>query len=88
MLPRARDQRVHAYPHGAKAWLALSSDPDNTVKRDWDDLHRVIWEQLGLPFGDTAFIDSFNQNLPDQRFRIQTPADANIIPDFLFDPEE
>lgn len=29
-----------------------------------------------------------NQNLPDQRFRIQTPADANIIPDFLFDPEE
>jgi len=29
-----------------------------------------------------------NQNLPDQRFRIDTPADANIIPDFLFDPEE
>ena len=29
-----------------------------------------------------------NQNLPDQRFLIDTPADANIIPDFLFDPEE
>lgn len=29
-----------------------------------------------------------NQNLPDQRFSIKTPADANIIPDFLFDPEE
>jgi outer membrane lipoprotein-sorting protein len=29
-----------------------------------------------------------NQNLPDQRFRIDTPPDANIIPDFLFDPEE
>lgn len=29
-----------------------------------------------------------NQNLPDKRFSIDTPADANIIPDFLFDPEE
>jgi outer membrane lipoprotein-sorting protein len=29
-----------------------------------------------------------NQNLSDQRFRIDTPPDANIIPDFLFDPEE
>jgi len=31
---------------------------------------------------------TLNQNLPDQRFRIDTPPDANIIPDFLFDPEE
>ncbi|MBK7945996.1 MAG: hypothetical protein IPJ85_12145 [Flavobacteriales bacterium] len=73
---------MHAYPHGAKAWLALSSDPDNTVKRDWDDLHRAIWEQLGLPFGDTAFIDSFNQNLPDQVSLRQHP---EILKAHLFD---
>ena len=29
-----------------------------------------------------------NQNLPDQRFRIDTPADANIVSDFLFDSTE
>jgi hypothetical protein len=63
---RTRDPRVHAYPHGAKAWLALSSDPDNTVMRDWEELHRVIWVELGLPFGDTAFIDSHNQILQGQ----------------------
>jgi len=42
--------------------------------------------------GETQAMDYLNvrtnQNLPDSRFRIDTPADANIIPDFLFDPED
>ncbi len=42
--------------------------------------------------GETQVMDyrnvRTNQNLPDSRFRIVTPPDANIIPDFLFDPEE
>ena len=42
--------------------------------------------------GETQVMDYLNvrtnQNLPDSYFRIVTPPDANIIPDFLFDPEE
>jgi outer membrane lipoprotein-sorting protein len=43
------------------------------------DGERQVLDYLGV---------RINQNLPDQRFRIVTPPDANIIPDFLFDPEE
>jgi hypothetical protein len=42
--------------------------------------------------GETQVMDyrnvRTNQNLPDSRFRIVTPPDANIVADFLFDPEE
>jgi outer membrane lipoprotein-sorting protein len=42
--------------------------------------------------GETQVLDyravRVNQNLPDSRFRIVIPPEANIIPDFLFDPEE
>lgn len=65
-LPRQRDPAVRPYPFPARAWLCISSDPDNTLSNDWEELHRVIWQELELPFGDTAFIRSFNQNLPGQ----------------------
>jgi outer membrane lipoprotein-sorting protein len=59
-----------------------------SVNRD-----RVFRRLEGVrPDGERQILDYLgvrvNQNLPDQRFRIDTPADANIIPDFLFDPEE
>lgn len=63
---RVRDRRVRAYPWPAKAWMALSSDPDNTLIEDWSELDRVIWKELELPFGDSLFIRSFNLNLPEQ----------------------
>lgn len=65
-LPRQRDRRVRAYPWPGTAWLALSSDPDNTLIEDWRELDRVIWKELGLPFADSLFIRSFNLNLPEQ----------------------
>ena len=63
---RQRDPRVRAYPYPARAWLALSSDPDNTLIEDWRELDRVIWKELGLPFSDSLFLRSFNLNLPEQ----------------------
>ena len=62
----SRDRRVRAYPYPFKAWVALSSDPDNTTIADWKELDQVIWKELGLPFADSFFLRSFNQNLPDQ----------------------
>ncbi len=44
----------------------MANDPDNTELEDWRELHAFIWEELGLPFGDSLFVRSFNQNLPDQ----------------------
>lgn len=63
---RVRDRRVRAYPFPGTAWLAISSDPDNTLIEDWKELDQVIWKELGLPFGDTLFVRSFNLNLPEQ----------------------
>ena len=54
------------YPYPYKAWLTMANDPDNTEMRDWEELHGFIWEELGLPFGDSLFIRSFNRNLPAQ----------------------
>ncbi len=58
--------RVLKYPYPFKAWLTMANDPDNTRLADWQELHAFIWEELGLPFGDSLFVRSFNQNLPDQ----------------------
>ncbi len=57
---------IRKYPYPYKAWLAMANDPDNTELEDWRELHAFIWEELGLPFGDSLFVRSFNQNLPDQ----------------------
>ena len=57
---------VLKYPFPFKAWLTMANDPDNTVIEDWKELHSFIWEELKLPFGDSLFVRSFNQNLPNQ----------------------
>lgn len=44
----------------------MANDPDNTQIEDWRELHAFIWGELKLPFGDSLFIRSINQNLPDQ----------------------
>ncbi len=54
------------YPYPFKAWLALSNDPDHTTYERWLVLHKLIWEDLGIPFADSLFIYSFNQYLPNQ----------------------
>ena len=54
------------YPYPYKAWIAMANDPDNTVIEDWHELHDFIWKELELPFGDSLFVKSFNQNLPSQ----------------------
>lgn len=57
---------VLKYPYPYKAWLTMANDPDNTEITDWKELHSFIWEELQLPFGDSLFVRSFNQNLPNQ----------------------
>lgn len=54
------------YPYPYKGWLTMANDPDNTLIADWKELHDFIWEELQLPFGDSLFVRSFNQNLPNQ----------------------
>ncbi len=67
LRPRShRDPGVRAYPFPAKAWLALSNDPDCTRWEEWEQIHALIYDELGLPFSDAAFIRSFNQVIPDQ----------------------
>lgn len=63
---KRRDPRVEAMPYPYKAWLALSSDPDNTRFPDWQELDQVIWKELGLPFADSYFIRSYSKQLLDQ----------------------
>ena len=62
--------------------MMLSVTKDYLVRRI--EGVRADGEKQALDYLDVRV----NQNLPDQRFRIDTPPDANIIPDFLFDPEE
>lgn len=61
-----RDPNVRPYPFPAKAWLTLSNDPDNTRWPDWQELHRIIFEELELPFADSVFIKSYNEILKEQ----------------------
>ncbi|MBK7382064.1 MAG: hypothetical protein IPI81_01825 [Flavobacteriales bacterium] len=63
---RKRDPALRSYPFPYKAWLTISSDPDNTLIGDWEQLHALIWKELGLPFADSLFIRSYNEILPDQ----------------------
>ncbi|MEO8589467.1 MAG: hypothetical protein ABI432_08875, partial [Flavobacteriales bacterium] len=73
---KRRDPSVLALPHPYKAWLALSSDPDATLYKDWQELDRVIWKELGLPFADSFFIRSYNSHQPGQ-------VDLNDHPEIL-----
>ena len=61
-----RKLRILAIPPPYRAWITISNDPDNTVISNWNELHRYIWGELMLPFGDALFVRSFNCNLPGQ----------------------
>lgn len=63
---RTRHPAVRPLPHPWRAWLTISNDPDNTTPAGWAELHRIIWEELRLPFADALFLRSFNTLLPDQ----------------------
>lgn len=63
---RTHHPAVRPLPHPWHAWLTLSNDPDNTTPAGWDELHRTIWQELGLPFADALFLRSYNTLLPDQ----------------------
>lgn len=68
---------VIKYPFPFKAWLSMANDPDNTTIADWEELHSFIWEELKLPFGDSLFVRSFNQNLPNQVNLVDYPQIGN-----------
>ncbi len=55
-----------AYPPPYRCWLTLSNDPDNTTLAGWQELHRVIWQELALPFADSFFLFAYNDAIPDQ----------------------
>lgn len=57
---------LRPYPFPFKAWLTLSNDPDCTRIDDWHQLHRLIWEELALPFADTFFVTNHSAVYPDQ----------------------
>jgi hypothetical protein len=62
------------YPPPYRSWLAISSDPDATTIDGWKELHEFIWEELGLPLGDSCFLQSFNENLAEQVTLASNPA--------------
>lgn len=53
-------------PPPYRGWLALSNDPDFTTWERWQQLHRLIWKDLKLPFADSFFLFNYNETLPDQ----------------------
>ena len=55
-----------AFPPPYKAWLALSSDPDDTTPNAWKQVHEFIWGELSLPFADSFFISNRNNVSPGQ----------------------
>ena len=55
-----------AYPPPYRCWLTVSNDPDATTIDVWRELHAFIWEELNLPFADSFFLRSFNENFPGQ----------------------
>lgn len=54
------------YPYPYRAWVSIASDPDNTLPKDWEELDRFIWKELGLPLANSLFVTSHNRNLPAQ----------------------
>ena len=76
---KQRDPRIEALPYPYKAWLALSSDPDNTLFPDWQELDKVIWKELGLPFADSCFLWD-DTRASAAVTRDQTPAAAHSSP--------
>lgn len=54
------------FPYPYRAWLTISSDPDNTDLNAWHQLDELIFKTLALPWANSIFVFSHNLNLPDQ----------------------
>ena len=54
------------YPYPFKSWFTVANDPDNTSINDWEELNSFIWKELKLPLSNSLFVESHNENLPDQ----------------------
>lgn len=54
------------FPHPYRAWLTISSDPDNTDLNAWHQLDQLIFKTLDLPWANSVFVFTHNLNLPDQ----------------------
>ncbi|MDB4906547.1 MAG: hypothetical protein JWO05_1331 [Gemmatimonadetes bacterium] len=46
--------------------MTVCNDPDNTTVDAWQQVHELIWEELGLEWSDGLFVLSRNDALPDQ----------------------
>ncbi|MDW3194040.1 MAG: hypothetical protein R8G66_16825 [Cytophagales bacterium] len=64
---------VLKYPFPYNAWFTIANDPDNTNIKDWRELDKFIWQELGLPISNSLFVRSYNANLPDQVNLFQHP---------------
>lgn len=58
--------KICKYPYPFEAWLTISSDPDCASYESWLELDNLIFKKLKLPWANSIFLFSFNQNLPDQ----------------------
>jgi hypothetical protein len=58
--------RLLPIPPPYSCWVALSNDPDGTTMWEWECVHRLVWEDLRLPFADSFFLFSYNERYPDQ----------------------
>jgi len=74
--------KILDYPPPYKAWLTLSNDPDFSKTDTQIELNEFIWGELDLPFSDSLFIKSYNQNLKEQ-LNLQDHSD--LFKDHLFD---
>jgi hypothetical protein len=64
--PYSSTLQLLAFPPPYRAWLSVSNDPDQTNLEAWLELDEIIWKKLKLPFGDSFFLYSFNEHIPDQ----------------------
>jgi hypothetical protein len=55
-----------AFPPPFRAWVAISNDPDGTTMREWEQVHRLLWEDLRLPLADSFFLFNHSERYPDQ----------------------
>ena len=58
--------KLRKFPYPFNAWLTISNDPDFTTPEVWEELHEFFFQELKLPWANSIFVTSYNQNLPNQ----------------------
>jgi hypothetical protein len=64
--PRRDGLGLLALPPPYRCWVAISNDPDATTMREWEAVHRLVWEELALPIADSVFLFNHSARYPDQ----------------------